>query len=533
MIKKIIKYKKIICLAIIIVIGAIIRVTECKWGLPLLLHGDESTVVEGTIDCIRRHSLMPTVFFRPDHFEVLCNTILFSIYSFLRYGVSAAASFANHTNEFYLIARLFTAFFGIMMIPLAYLISEKVKKNTGLIAAVIVAFLPGFVRNCRYATPDIPLTFMLMAVVYFGICYLQKSSFKNLLLMCIFTSLAFTIKYPGAMGSLVIAAVVIMEAIEKKKFMIVIKKGIISLLLVALGIFVISPSLYINIGEVYVTLFQQVGTHHLGADGLGYFGNMWYYVKEFNKNYGIVFNIFIIIGIYSVIKNKNKYAIPVLLGSAYWIILSKMVLHWERWGVPMYITPVCFAAIGIYEIFALCSKEKTTMFKSIKVITCVLLSIIGLNVLTTNIADVYFSVANTSRYASKEYCDKNSITPENTIYDGYSPLLPTYATSITFKMEVADGKLNITDKEFEKAKYVILSSDMYDRYYAEPDVYKTIIKVYDAVDDECTLIKEYKSEERKENYSCINSIINNVKYISKSLKKGYVGNTIKIYKINK
>ena len=86
-------------LLIVLTIAALImRILGCFWGLPLQLHPDEPATVDYAIEMLSRHSWMAQSFDRPDHFEIKCDAILFTLFSWLRYHQSAYTAFQSHAH---------------------------------------------------------------------------------------------------------------------------------------------------------------------------------------------------------------------------------------------------------------------------------------------------------------------------------------------------------------------------------------------------------------------------------------------------
>jgi hypothetical protein len=525
--------KKYTWLGLILLIGGIVRFLGCNWGLPYLLHPDEGTIVNGAIDMIHRRSFEPAMYYRPDHFEIQVNSILFNIYSIIKFHVLADAIFSKHTGTFYLIARCFTAFWGTSMIPMAYLILEKVKKGTGLFGAALIAFFPSFITHSHYATPDIPLAFMFMVIMYFAICYLENSSKINMLLMCIFTSVSITIKYPAIIACILIAIVVTIDSIKKRDVKKLISHGFMAVSFVILGVFILSPVLFTNFETVVKAFNNEARPNHLGADGLGYWGNIWYYVQQFALNGGIIYYVFSAIGIAVLLKRKNKLSVPLFLGVIYWIVLSAVSLHWERWALPMYISPILLGALGIYEIFSWVRKSYkiNKVNRNFSVLVSIVMIIFTLNLLTGVFANLIYFVIDNSRIISREYCDKNNINSGNSIYEGYTPLNPTDPILIFDRFVIEDDKL-LVDEKYNYAKYIILSNNMYGRFYDEPKKYTHQINIYNKLNEQYTLVKEYTPISKYASYCCIVNIYNNVEYATKSYKLGYIGDCIKIYSIS-
>ena len=147
------KNKKIVLILVgITIAGFVLRLIFCFWGFPYQFHPDEHTIVDSAIDMLSRHSWEAFVYNRPDHFEIKCNAILFSVFSWLKYGMPAYEAFEAHRAAFYFIARVFTTIFGTALIPLMYMTVGKILKSdkihvqrAQILPAAMTAFSPNFI----------------------------------------------------------------------------------------------------------------------------------------------------------------------------------------------------------------------------------------------------------------------------------------------------------------------------------------------------------------------------------------------------
>ena len=98
---------------IIIAIGIIFRFWGLDWGFPYLLHPDEGTIVNTSINMARNHSFEPTVFYRPDHLIIKINTLVYQIFSTVILGKNIDEIVKNNLSTFYFIGRFITQCFGI------------------------------------------------------------------------------------------------------------------------------------------------------------------------------------------------------------------------------------------------------------------------------------------------------------------------------------------------------------------------------------------------------------------------------------
>lgn len=506
---------------LILLCGAILRLLTCYWGYPYQLHPDEGTIVNCTIDMLRRHSYEPAVYNRPDHFEIKCCAILFQVVSYLKYHVDAVTAFPEHRMAFYLIARAFTAFWGVLTIILAYKIVEKISSQAKLLAAALVAFFPIFVQNSALAIPDITLTFFVLLITYESILYLENPSRMHLVLICVTTGIGITCKYTCAIACIWIGVVICINDVKKGKYLEIFKDGILSVVLVLATCFFCAPNLFTNIFETIKVLQLEARSTHLGADGLGFFGNFAFYLSTFLHAAGYSAGIGMVAGVFVCLKKRNLATLSLGLGMVFWICTSILPLHWERWGMPIYIFFVIITALGINYLFNL---SGSTLFKYI---TSFFGFIILLNSLLSSLLIAQSSLTVDARVAAIDFCKKRGITKENSLCDGYTPFF--LGTPATIKIDTdKDGKLSIP----EGIKYLIISSAMYKRYYDEPRRYTSQVRKYDSIQKNYELIYNEGGPYYKHSNFAIINIIYAINGLLSRTKDTITGCVIKIYLVN-
>ncbi len=87
-----------------------------------------------------------------------------------------------------------------------------------------------------------------------------------------------------------------------------------------------------------------------------------------------------------------------------------------------------------------------------------------------------------TRAVSGVWCAENGITPKNTLSDGYSPFMPSKAKWIVYSDE-------------SDARYLIVSSGIYHRFFAEPARYRERVDLYNRI-FALPLVKSFAPMER-------------------------------------
>lgn len=526
--------RTLLILIALMLIGFGLRIAACYWGYPYHLHPDEPTIVAKAIDMISRHSWEANVYNRPDHFEIKCCAILFQIVSFLKYHVSADIAFSSHEMAFYLIARGYTAIFGTLMIPLGYLLLEKCKKGSGLIGAGIVTFFTIFLEHSAYATPDIVLTFIVMLETYISLLYFEKPNKNKVIIMSIVAGLGITVKYTCAICCLYIAFVVVYDCVKRKSYKQIFIWGFTAIGVVLFTCFFMAPNLFTNISSTISTLKTEARTTHLGADGLGAFGNFSYYFRTFMSNIGNEIIIFEIIGLAYVLKARNHSSIYIILGALFWICTSILALHWERWGMPIYIFYILVAVLGISYAFdllkALTNKvPRQNIIKGVRVLLICLVCLLGTDIILSGITKTMNKLSTDTRLIALDYCKENGITCDNSLADGYTPYKMNGFGTISVNLN--ENGVIVLGEDQTNVSSIILSSNMYNRYYAEPERYSQQVEMYDAIQEQCELMAKFSPTSYENSSWLLPDIINKLRYICNYGKDTASGNTILIYKI--
>ena len=482
-------------LAIITLVGMGLRLASCFWGYPMALHPDEFTIVDNAIDMLRRHSWLAFVYNRPDQFEIKCNAALFAVASRILFGVPAYEAFENHYMAFYVIARGFTALFGTAMIPLATILAGRMVKDekrwgTQLITAFVFAFSPVLVEHSAYATPDIVLTFFVLLFALLAQMYLESGKTRWLWLSVVVTGIGISIKYPAGILCLVIAAMVIYRCIREKTYGKIVRYGILSICLLLATIFVIAPNLFTDFHSVYDTLVFEARPNHLGADGLGWFGNLRFYLNAMIRDLEPFSLVGAAAGFIWVLRNRSARTAVLLIAPVYLICISVLSLHWIQWGIPIYVFYDLLTAIGFSALLHWIQKaDRVRFIKKPALVACLAFTgILGLNLFLSAVGLTKSKLVEDTRSVALHYCMENGVNTANSLFEGYTPLSPNGAAGYRYyAFHMADGKARVNEPYATK-RYFITSGaysgrflDASEQYPEEAEIYRSIPNSFEEV----------------------------------------------------
>lgn len=499
--EKHIKRKFWYLLAALIAAAFVMRVIGSFWGLPLLLHPDEPATVDYAIEMLSRHSWMAQSFDRPDHFEIKCDAILFAIFSRIYYHQPAYEAFTHHAHTFYLIARLFSSVFGTALIPLTAAFTEallrkhslRYRETAALVAGCGVAFLPVFLRYSTLANPDVVLCFFVILFAWLLQRYLISGKSRYIFFADLAIAICVTIKYNGAILCLPLALAVIYRSLQQKHVGDIFRLGVISVLLVAAGIFVIAPNLFLDYKVVVASVLREARPNHLGADGLSFFGNFRFYLLDFANAFGIVTLALMLWGAILLLRERECGSLCMLVGLIYWICMSALKLHWSRWGIPIYPFYLILIGIALADISQRAqSAPKNT--KAMSAAVSVFLFALLANVFLSGLSYTKTLSLPDSRNLALQDFQQLGITPENSLYEGYTPFDPAGYMDKTDAFRLSNGELSVTEDYADK-KYFIMSDSFSARYQAEPERYAEKNAIYQAIAEQYPIVYRLQPEQ--------------------------------------
>lgn len=542
----IVKYYAWIVVAIITIVAFVIRIRSCFWGYPLQLHVDEPVVVDSAINMLWRHSWNPSVFYRPDHFEIKCDAIIFTIFSWLKFHQPAYDAFKANKADFYVVARIFTTLFGTALIPLACAYTKKLLKTVNenisniaiIVVALFTAFGPHLIQNSAYATPDLVLTFFMVLFAYFLDIYLEKGTSKYIYICAVIIGVGITIKYPAAILCLPLAVTVIYKTIvSKQKIYTIINKGFISICTVLATMFAISYNLFTDFDLVYDSFVDESTPVHLGHDGLGAMGNLTYYIQVLLENFGYITALLFIIGfVYALVKLREK-CLTLFVGVIYLLCISVLSLHWIRWEIPVfpfYIIFVSFGLVATLEIIRKLFLEKSKLAMILSFVAVFLImSVISLNIIVSGLCIVKTLSLKNVKASALEYILSEGITEYNGVFEDYTNFdnsddyKESYVTDV-FSLD-KDGNATLT-LAYANKEYLILGNSRRCRILGLPDDYPYECSIYNGIENTYELVFHAGADDE---YGFSKNIFSNISIGLEFLSRpvDYTGGDIFIYKL--
>lgn len=496
--------------------------------------------MDTTIQMLHNHSWEAQVYNRPDHFEIKWNSLLFSLYSWIRYHVPAYEAFNGHKMDFYIIARLFTAFFGTALIPLSALfagrllndIQARYRRTAQLAVALWVACSKVFVEHSAYATPDVVLAFFVVLFSWEVLEYISYGKRPKVYSAAVIIGISITIKYPAAILCLPLALAVIYRETRDKKAGKIVGYGLKSAGIILLVAFVIAPNLFTNIEKTYQTFISEARPTHLGADGLGFRGNLEYYANVIISDQSLLSRVLLVAGIISIVFRRRQERLVLLTGIIYWICMSVLSLHWARWGIPMFPFYIILMGIGFGESLQLLSKliKIRPLSYCGQALVFAIGTVISISVVLSGVCMTVSRRIPDNRLIARRYVDENNITDEESLSEGYTPFIPGYADDCLRHFEFVNDSVRPVIGCATK-RYLIMSNSFRGRFFNESERYASQCAVYRAIDEQYEKVYRITADANyAQKADCFENIVSSIKYLA-SDKKG-TGDTIEIYNLH-
>ena len=404
----------------------------------------------------------PDTFQWPGHLLMQLGYLAVNVYSYVALGMRPEDAIALYPEGvWYPAVRAVSALFGIVAIVLAYFIGRFFGTRVGLISAGLFAFFPYFIEHSHYATVDMGLTTLILGVILVSMNYLKNPVLRNAAWMGVISGASITMKYPGALSTILIATVIILSSVKVKRWWQIVGHGLYSLFWFGLSAFLISPALFTNRHETIRSLFNESKTTHPGADGRNLFERLEFYASSYVQVTGILLLIPLVFGAITVLRKRELVSAPIFFGVFYWIALSFLALFWLRWGLPMFITPLLLSAIGIERMWSWVS---TTHHRWARISLPVVGGLAAASLVFSAVAQSSLFLAKDTRVEALSYFKDRNITADTAYYEGYSPIDAGTLGKVFANFSWDGDALAPNDPSKE---FVVLSSGTYGRYFAD------------------------------------------------------------------
>jgi len=270
----------------------------------------------------------------------------------------------------------------------------------------------------------------------------------------------------------------------------------VSLSIILISFFVVAPFIIIDFFEAVRCFLVEARSSHIGHDGLGFAGNVLYYIKKpLNKDSGgIGLEIFSAVGIFLLLKDwkklDNRHLVFFSFPLVYFFAISRLSLHWSRWMIPVFPFLAVLSAIGLNKSLDLIKINQP--YK--KIILILILIILLIEPSKKSISNIWKLSQKDTRTVSKEWIESNLPQYSVIAYEHFGPHLHIQPKR-KFKLLNMDWiriVYNSLDYYVKKdVDYIIITSGFKNEFYSNPKKYKKFIERYEHLDARCKKIQTF------------------------------------------
>lgn len=483
---------------VIVIVALWLHVHGARRDLPWAYESDEGEFAVLAIRMATYGDPNPQWFGHPGSTVLYPLAAIFHVGNALEAGLPVwkvdpglAARVGGNPGKYFLLARLLSVFYAVAALPIVYAVARRAfDPAIGVLATWIALLSPIALTHAQMIRTDSAGLFYGMLALWLVLRVLEKPSLGRHVAAGLALGAAIGTRYflVTFVPALACADLVLWwraggDTAERGRLL---RVAVASLACVALGFFATTPYFVLDFATVWQNLSHEMREEHLGADGLGFAGNLrWYLTSALPLSMPRTWLGFAAAGAVLAAWRRNVAAGLVALPAVLFIIaISTASLHWQRWLIQVTPLIAIFSAAGLACLARLLASGAGRFGLSRALTTPVLLLLLTL-VVTGGPAAAYVRVALRqgvpgTRLLAREWIEKNVPAGTRIVADFYTA--PLHDTQIPAEYHFAlasDGTL----EQYRAAgyRYAMISDAIYLRFFGEPKRYAREVKFYESL----------------------------------------------------
>jgi hypothetical protein len=429
-------------------------------ALPFEPEIDEATFVQPAIRIAATGNLDPGWFGHPGATVIYPLALLFRLTS----AGDVQTAFGALPERFYLLGRWLSVGYEVLAIPLVFLLGRAVFGTfAGLAGAWLTALLPTATAHAQIVRTDSAAMCFGLLALWLGMRASGRQSRWYVALAGV--SVGFAIATRWFMVALVPVA---LWSAGRRWWM--------AALATALAFVVASPFAVLDLPALRASLLAEAEPGHVGADGLSPVGNvLWYLRDSLPSDLTWLVALLAAVGVGLSVGRRNRLAMVLVAYVALFLVLiSASTLHWHRWTIQ--VLPVLMLFAG----FALQSLPRRLGVLGVAVASIQL----GAQLLVFDLQQLQPS----PRVLAREWLVGHATPGASVVSEWYGPPLDGSGLAPRVRFSLADQPLD------SYRGYLVVSSAVYDRYFAEPERYASQVRFYEELFARGRLLAEFRAQ---------------------------------------
>lgn len=491
---------------LIIVFGLFFHLWGIKKNIPYSYETDEPGRVVASVYMAATGDLNPGRFRHPGSTVLYPLAGLYHIWgvlvndgSLFHANLNLQTYYESNPDEFYLIGRYLSVFFGVIGFALTFKLGRYVfDRRVALLAAWLVLLTPFTISHVQLVRTDGASIFFCTLGLW--LCYrvYDQPTTTNQVLAGMGIGLSISTKY--YLGVLVIVLFLIDLLIYFRRFDSAeryIKKNRINFavgfMAIPLTFALTSPYVLLDYATAQQNLTKTMHNTHLGADGLTPFGNLLWYLRTAIPT--LIFwpqAILFVIGIGFLLRRRQLIQLVLLVFIGFFIVgISFHPLHWARWLFPILPAIALIASYSLDRITIYISKNlqlSSRIEMRIMLIATLFISAWPLY----KVVQLAIQQSNPSTRVLAHHWIIENLPPGSRIaQDTYSAPLHGTNFYVFEPLSIAEAR-ELNDYYSEDYQYLVISSQIYNRFFAEPDRYPAEVSFYNELLNDGVLLQQFE-----------------------------------------
>jgi 4-amino-4-deoxy-L-arabinose transferase-like glycosyltransferase len=483
------------------------------WGirknLPYEPESDESIFVEGAVHMVASGNLNPGWFGNPGStiFYPLAGTI--HAWRVIAHGAplfqsnpELVALFDRNIYPFYLLGRFLSVIYGVLSVPLIFLLGKNAfNAQTGLLGAFLFIFYPLSVSHAQMVRTDSAGTFFGLLSLWLCLRAYDRPMLLNHILAGIAIGLSVSSRY---FMVLLVPFLLLLDFTLLHKHYVeatprqLIIAGIAGVVVAFIAFVLSTPFFFLDFSTVVENLRLEARMTHLGADGLSRSGNfIWYLFSVIPAAISWPQAILAVIGaIVAILKRHFKPAALLVFSILYLVGISLSPLHWQRWIIQILPVLSLFVASAIILI-----SDRLIIFLRLPREWLGVLMFLGMMAFSaqpgyqTILEDIQQSRPST-RLLARQWILEHLPPHSKVAQDAYGAFLSGTDFQVDQQFSLAADR-DLGDYYREGYQYLVVSSSIYNRYFAEPERYSREVDFYQALFHQAELLRQFEPSKKK------------------------------------
>jgi len=475
-------------LALILIIGLILRLKSIWFGYPLITHPDEPLLINAAKNILNTGDLNPLYFEYPSFVIYLqtASIALITGFNYIFFNVSATDI---PSVDFYIAGRAIASIAATLSIFITYNVGRMLfNSEVGLFASGLVAVSPIHIQNSALVTTDIWVSIFSTFILLYCAKLYHKPETKYYLLAGGFAGFAASSKYTAV----VFASAILLAHLASRGFSLrnLFDRNLFVAAASTVFTFLLTTPYAILDAKTFLSYveFQKMhySTGHLGAEAVGD-SSYDLYAKALVSpdGLGYIATILAMMSIFFAFRKSYRSIIFVLiLPISLFLLIGNYKVFFARNIVG------AIPALSITAAFTIYATSQSSMYLSqnkrvTSFLYCFLFFVITTPLAIKALDDVKQKQLSDTRWISLNWIKDNIPVGSKIAIEGYAPPVTQLAPRfVVVELGIA-GLVKWTEgiaerptkrKVDESIQYVILSSFSYDRFFDHTGSYKEMYK---------------------------------------------------------